>query len=370
MKRFNKLNFRALAHALISPAGITWLFIVVYLTAVMIQGSGGPLELVQFGSDTSEGYDGQYVYYIALDPDPEAVSPFLDVPAYRYQRILLPILARVMSIGNPALIPWLLPAINLFVHTTAVWLLGLLFQFWGLKRWHALPYGLWAGLLYSFRLDLPEPLAFGLVIAAIYFGHKNQRWVAWLFFAFALFAKETAIFFVAGQLLVYFLKREWRALIGLSLMALVPFSVFQLWLGRVFGQSGLASGGADAAPLEWIPFNGIWQIGSFSLIVMLGLFLAYSISLLLPALWGTMSALRRWRVSGVDFSSTAVLANAAIYPFLPFLLYSEPIGVFRFASGLVLALLVFSASNKNNRTLKYSYFWLVLSLMPLSELVY
>ncbi len=38
----------------------------------------------------SEGYDGQFAYYIALIPDPNVVDVYLDVPAYRYQRILLP----------------------------------------------------------------------------------------------------------------------------------------------------------------------------------------------------------------------------------------------------------------------------------------
>ena len=54
-----------------------------------------PVGLAQVGtqysqgdSEGTQGYDGQFAYYIALSPDPEDVAPKLDVPGYRYQRIL------------------------------------------------------------------------------------------------------------------------------------------------------------------------------------------------------------------------------------------------------------------------------------------
>ncbi len=50
-----------------------------------------------------EGYDGQFAYYIARDP---ADSPdCLDVPAYRMQRILLPALGALFSLGQDAADP-------------------------------------------------------------------------------------------------------------------------------------------------------------------------------------------------------------------------------------------------------------------------
>ncbi len=35
------------------------------------------------------------------------------------------------------------------------------------RVWYALIYGLWAGFTLAVRLDLPEPLAFALVAAAL-----------------------------------------------------------------------------------------------------------------------------------------------------------------------------------------------------------
>src|SRR5690606_40616249 len=82
---------------------------------------GSPLALVTLGTRFSdgdlqgetgtEGYDGQFVYYIARDPGD--AERFLDVPAYRFQRILLPILGRVLAFGQNDLLPWSLLLINL-----------------------------------------------------------------------------------------------------------------------------------------------------------------------------------------------------------------------------------------------------------------
>ena len=45
------------------------------------------------------GYDGQFAYQIARDPVNGWTK--IDVPAYRYQRIVYPVAARVLALGNP-----------------------------------------------------------------------------------------------------------------------------------------------------------------------------------------------------------------------------------------------------------------------------
>src|SRR5512145_647814 len=59
----------------------------------------------------TEGYDGQFAYYIARDP--AGSENCLDVPAYRFQRILLPALGYVLSLGIETLIPWVFVLVNL-----------------------------------------------------------------------------------------------------------------------------------------------------------------------------------------------------------------------------------------------------------------
>lgn len=78
---------------------------LIIVLGVILRAGGDPLSLAQLGSrynngvqGGTEGYDGQFVYYIAQNLDPLEVQAKLDVPAYRYQRILLPILARFLSL--------------------------------------------------------------------------------------------------------------------------------------------------------------------------------------------------------------------------------------------------------------------------------
>ena len=88
--------------ARLGPALVILLISSALVGVVIWRLGGDPLALARIGARFSagdpqgtQGYDGQFVYYIALDPNPAAVAPRLDVPAYRYQRILLPLLARL-----------------------------------------------------------------------------------------------------------------------------------------------------------------------------------------------------------------------------------------------------------------------------------
>jgi len=86
---------------------------VLYLGVILALNGGDPEAFVTLGEcfsqcaehdgtdcpAESEGYDGQFAYYIARDPG--GSPPCLDAPAYRMQRILLPMLARVLSLGRP-----------------------------------------------------------------------------------------------------------------------------------------------------------------------------------------------------------------------------------------------------------------------------
>src|SRR5689334_13453201 len=64
----------------------------------------------RYRSPDGVGYDGQFAYYLALDP-PNAHS-YMDFPAYRYTRILYPVLARALAFGQPAFISYTRLRIN------------------------------------------------------------------------------------------------------------------------------------------------------------------------------------------------------------------------------------------------------------------
>ncbi|NIS82113.1 MAG: hypothetical protein GTO14_18325, partial [Anaerolineales bacterium] len=75
---------------------VTFLISGGYVLWRLVAAEWNPVALAELGTRFSEvdpggteGYDGQFVYYMAVDPDPRSVQEHLDVPAYRYQRILL-----------------------------------------------------------------------------------------------------------------------------------------------------------------------------------------------------------------------------------------------------------------------------------------
>jgi hypothetical protein len=296
----------------------------------------------------TEGYDGQFNYYIALDPNPQQVRPHLDVPAYRYQHILYPLLARILALGNAAAIPWSLVGINLVCLIALCFLTGELLAERGGSRWGAVPIGLWAGLLGAMRLDLSEPLALALVAAALYIaGPRLDRRIpaAALLLALAMLAKETMLPFLLGWMAWLILQREFRKGAWIA-SALLPFIGMQVWLWTVFGSAGLGSGGAGATPFEGIPYAGLVRIGATSLAALAVLAVVYLPGLLLPAVFGLGAPLRDlWR-RRANPEGWLLLFNALMIAFAPFSTFREPLGILRLACGLIFCMGLYAAARE------------------------
>jgi len=231
---------------------------LLYLAAVFFSHGSNALTFVTLGtryaerdSTGTEGYDGQFAYFIARDGW-EAAS-LLDVPAYRFQRILLPALAGALSFGNTALLPWLLPGLNLIALVAGTALLEELLAARGVSRWYALVYGLFPGVLMAVRLSLNEPLAYGLILLAIRLRGRERLWQAAAACALAALAKETALVFVAGFVLWELASRRWAAGLLFGLLACLPFVAWQAVLVARLGAPGVGSGGDLATPFEISP---------------------------------------------------------------------------------------------------------------------
>jgi len=322
-------------------------------------------QLAEFGTrytvldpQGSEGYDGQFTYMMAIELDPRVVEPHLDRPAYRYQRILLPLLARAVALGDPRSVPWallLLGVVSAAAGSAAVARIMLDHSQW---EGYALGFGLWVGVVGSVGLFLHEAVAYGLVaLAWLAFRRSKDVWGV-LGLTLSLFAKETTLPFVVAALAVHAgepgadrRRRLW--IVG----GLVAFLAWQLWLWRTFGEPGIGSGGAMSTPFELIPLMGFLRIGAVSPQA-LGLFLViFGPVVIVPAVWGVWSALRRLRVGRLQPEAWALLLNAAVILFVPFSTAREPLGLVRLATGLVLALSLFAAVLGLRRVLNYSLFW-------------
>jgi hypothetical protein len=346
--------------ARLAPTLCVLLVALGYLGWVLARSSGDAVSFAYLGTRFSvpepggtEGYDGQFNYYIASDPNPQTVRAHLDVPAYRYQHILYPLLARALALGNADAIPWTLVAINLLCLAGITLLAGELLSARGGSRWGAIPIGLWVGLISGVRLDLSEPLALFLVIAALYLSGPELRRripLVALLLALAMLTKETMLPFVAGWAAWLAWRRDFRGA-ALILAALIPFGLFQFWLGSTFGAPGLASGGAGATPFMPVPFLGLIQVGGESLKLLAVLLIVYVPGLLLPALYGLIApgidAFRRRDTAQRRITPDGVLLffNAVMIALAPFSTFREPLGITRLACGLIGMMWLYAASD-------------------------
>ena len=182
------------------------------------------------------GYDGQFAYQIARDP--LGASRFLDVPAYRYQRILYPLVAWALALGQGALVPWALIAVNWLALVAGTWLTEEIVTGRGVSRWYALSYGLFAGLMMAVRLDLTEPLAYALAQAAVLSYERGKLRGAAALLALAALAKETTLLVSAGFFLSFALSRRWRDLIEWGLIVGVAVRRLAGYFACVAGRVG------------------------------------------------------------------------------------------------------------------------------------
>lgn len=358
----------------IQPALVTMSALCLMVFLVLANAGWNPIELARIGTrfslgdpDGTQGYDGQFVYYIARDISPDSVASMLDVPAYRYQRILTPLLARILAFGESNLIVWVIPLLAITAHTLGTWAVAELMVTWGVSPWYALSYGLWVGFSLAVRLDLPEPLAYALVVGALLTHERHYPIITWILFGLAVFTKEVTILFVIAALLSYVLERKWRSIIGLIGLSLVPYFAFQLWIYLVFGEFGIGSGGAMATPFELIPFMGFIRIILASPIYGLAMLVVFGPTVILPAVWGIYLSAKKLNQRQTNMVVFSLLLNALAILVLPFSTFRETGGLLRFSCGLVLSVILFSGYYQIKRALNYSYLWLVLNVFLLKS---
>lgn len=397
------------------PGLLTLLVSALYTGWRLASYDGDPVALAELGSrfgegmpEGSSGYDGQFNYYIALNPNPHQVAPRLDVPAYRYQRILYPLSARLLALGRPGAIGWTLLAVNLTAHALGTAGLAAYLQRRGLSAKYALSYGLWVGLLAPVGLDLSEPLSYALVVAGWLLLDRRRPLAAAGCLTLAQFAKETALVFWAAALaealagardegirpsdhreptggplpgswpapLAIAAQQRRQLLAGLALGGLA-FAVWQLWLLAVFGRIGLGSGGDLATPFEWLPFMGLWRIGAVDLRVLALFLVIFGPSVVFPSAWGAVAAARSLLKGGRGRSQFALLFSSAAVMVLPFSTFREPLGLVRAADGLVLAVVLFASDQfalgsavqwrRWRRVLQLALFWIPLLAILLNR---
>ena len=194
----------------------------------------------------SGGYDGLYYAQIAYHPSLTAaeLARAVDTIPYRARRILAPLLAWVIALGNPA---WIVHVYSLL--NVAAWLLlgawlWSLFRVGDVRGWIA-----WAGLLfsagalYSVRLALPDLVALTILAGAMLALERGRRGAALGALAAAGLTRETSLLALPG-----FWERPWlskRNAAG-TIFAAAPLAA---WIAYIRWRVG--PGGAGTRNFAW-----------------------------------------------------------------------------------------------------------------------
>jgi hypothetical protein len=174
------------------------------------------------------GYDGQFYFFIAQDP-------FLRNPvtahsldnSQRFRRILYPLLAGLLSLGNRSLLPYLLVLVNVLASAATVAACAVAARRAGRPPVLALVVAIFPGLWIPILYDLTEPLQLALVA----WGMLLE--IPLLLFLSAL-AKETTAVVQLTEMIRNAAARRWgRALQnGFLLGLVVTWSLFVLRVVR------------------------------------------------------------------------------------------------------------------------------------------
>ena len=240
----------------------------IFVGGVFLAQGAGSSEVIDRSHVTPAGevgYDGQFFYYMALDPG--GAPAYLDKPAsYRYARVLYPFAARAAALGRPSLVPWTLLLINLAALVGGTLALALLLQRRGASPFFAFLFGFAPGLYEAVSRDLSEPLAYSLVLAALtvwWWDNKPRPWAAGIVFGLAGITRETTLIFPLALAVAALVGlhdgielrrgRDYRSAIVLLAMSLIPFVALRIallgWLGR--------DGSAEASRFPRLPFGGL-----------------------------------------------------------------------------------------------------------------
>ena len=243
------------ARSLLVSVPVTAIFLVVRLIrahgATGFPVAGPPWSKAASGLRIyGSSYDGQFVYRLALDPFTRRMSDFgitLDLPAYRQQRIGTALLARLVADLPGVSVAWAIIAVNVIAVLAAGAVATILTAMSGRPLWWAAVLAVPANLPISLGRDLTEPLAWALVLLAVWAARSDRWFLAALALSGAVLTRETSLVVVAGLGLyaVFLLIRRGREALPrlwLLLPALIAVG-WQIYLHHVWGNWPFLTGG-------------------------------------------------------------------------------------------------------------------------------
>lgn len=312
------------------------------------------------GGVSRDGYDGQFAYYLALRPDligacahPIARCPLDNLREVRVERILYPLTARALALGQPALIPFALVLVNFLAILLTSFLIGQMCVELGASRWLGLAAGLFSGETLALVHDLTDPFAVFWLVLAVYLLRKERWLLSAIALAAALLTREQLLFTVPLLALALVGRQRWGTLAAWSAIALAPFLAWQTVLRILYGSWPLLAGDTHAAGILPVPFLGFWQARTF------GDFKVEAVTVALPvgiALALAALAIRRNGLSALprDPLPAVVLVYCLILSMVASIQWADLNGPGRLAAPGVLLAMVVAAGQARLARISYA----------------
>ncbi len=204
-----------------------------------------PLIEAQLGEiplSPNRGHDGQIFYAIGLDLDGDEVGPLLDHAAYRYRRILLPLIASVFGLLDGWALLWSQLAVGVVSFAVASGLVATFAYQAGRSQLLALSVILNPGMWLSVQILTADALSVATMLIGLYF--LQQTTLSGGVFSLSVLAKDVSL---ATPLPLGISRHNWK-------VAVLPTAVIAAWMTWLSIQLG--DGFAARGNLDW-PFAGM-----------------------------------------------------------------------------------------------------------------
>ena len=181
------------------------------------------------------GYDVQQFLSIALDPFLQDLDTLasLDHPAYRYRRILYPLLSYLLGFGNAQIIPYVMVAINAIAILLIIWVTGLYFKSYSAKVNQALFVLAIPGVWIVLSLSTSDLLAGLFFVSAFYFYQNNKPIYMSLMVSLGCLTRETLLLLWISLVFsaMWQKKDSYFKYLGLALIPPLAWNIYVILLG-------------------------------------------------------------------------------------------------------------------------------------------
>ena len=300
----------------------------------------------------SQGYDGQKFYHLALNPfDTKAYEFGIRTNlSYRKQRILYPLTAHILALGNHIIVPAAMVVVNVICFLFYLMIVAKFFKTANLIPSSIILFACLPALYIALSRDLAEVMGLMFLVLTLFQAYKKQYLFFFIAASCAILTREESIL-VIFPISAFLFLTSWKSKFGYRnlLFASLPGVVFLVWKSWIY----LTYGSYDNI-LVSIPFSGLiagfqenFQI-SFSAdraSIVNMLFPFYCLYILLWYIVTAIYASRYLRFKEVSYTSMlsyAWVLWTCFLSFLPNIVYNEELSFARVLSvyGLLSLLLI------------------------------